>query len=155
MIFIVRHELSAELWRDFRLIAMTWRGSRRLVGHELGRWCIGLILASFLLKSLVPVGFMPTFSPGSDGSLKIVICTATGAKLVSTMDGDEPPTNQSHSDQPCVFSGLAQVALLEPDVIAIVPRSYSEPTIWLLIAFSLPPVRARPQLGSRGPPSLV
>ncbi len=132
---------------------MTWR--QRVLGLKFGRWCVGVALASVVLKSLIPAGFMPVFSSNVGDGLTLVICTANGAKVVSTDGHDEKPSKKGHSDQPCVFSGIAQVALLEADARVIAPSSFSKPTTWILVAFSLPPVRAGPQLGTRGPPSLV
>lgn len=113
-----------------------------------------ILLLAFALRALVPVGYMPDLAALSKGTLQVVICTANGSETVLLDAGGKThKKTNSHADQPCAFSGLHAAALTasvaEPAKPAIeVSR--------LKFAFEalLPPARAGPALGSRGPPTL-
>src|SRR6185437_15168443 len=79
-----------------------------------------LMLVVFLLRALIPQGFMPDFRAGGDGTFKLVICSASGFKS-TTVDPETPHDNQKHqpADQPCAFAGLIQTALATVHVIAV------------------------------------
>ncbi|MEQ1672904.1 MAG: DUF2946 family protein [Hyphomicrobium sp.] len=116
-------------------------------------WLSRLLIVAFALRALIPVGYMPDFASVASGSLKVVICTASGTQTVYlNLDGSPPaPQHKSGADEQCAFSGIATATL--PEVTA-------EPIHWLTaespaIAVprpSLHPIRAGPVLGSRGPP---
>lgn len=121
-------------------------------------WIARLLLAAFVVRALIPAGYMPDFSAAADGVLKIVICSASGEKSM-TLDGGQTrapshnPTS-SHDGQPCAFSGLASATLID---VTIGPAHYvsmAASTVVAPRAVDVPPARAGPQLGSRGPPQL-
>jgi hypothetical protein len=113
------------------------------------------LLVAFVLKALIPAGFMPDFS-GQDGqSFKIVICTANGSKLVDAGDDGSGGTVAKHSGDPCALATLA--ALAAPDVATSVTYNGLLAAVGGEIAPAavLPPVRAGPAHSPRAPPSLV
>jgi hypothetical protein len=125
------------------------RGVRVWLGHAL--------LVAFVLKALIPAGFMPDFSGVDGGSFKIVICTASGTKTVDA-DLDGTPHDGSlakHMGEPCALGSLAALTL--PDLLATVASPVIEtPSLAPLhLAVSLPPARAGPANGSRAPPFLA
>lgn len=122
----------------------------------LRRWVAHLLLFAFVARALVPVGYMPDFSAASKGVFKVVICSATGAKAIAIdADGKQVPVQQGdHHDQPCAFTGMAAVALLAVDVIPLAAPEFHVSTLIPRLAVQLPPTRAGPQLGSRGPPQI-
>ncbi|WP_366927313.1 hypothetical protein [Hyphomicrobium sp.] len=99
---------------------------------------------------------MPDFGAASHGVFQVVICSANGLEHL-TLDVDGKPVHgqkSSHQHQPCAFSGLAAVALPSlADARLPVPSHHSVATL-TYDAAGLPPARAGPPLGSRGPPQL-
>jgi hypothetical protein len=120
-------------------------------------WLSHALLAAFVLKALIPAGFMPDFSGAEGGAFKMVVCTASGTKVVTT-DADGKPhknTVAKHTGEPCALGGL--VALTLPDVDAGVGRPVVHATVrgTLSSAVALPPARAGPAHNPRAPPFLV
>jgi hypothetical protein len=72
-----------------------------------------LLLAVFMLRALIPTGWMPQTS-GADG-MTLVICTVAGLKEI-TLDPDGHPqpaddTNQANAGHdPCPFASTAKFA---------------------------------------------
>lgn len=132
-------------------IGATGSGTR-----QVRSWFVRLLLIAVLFRALIPQGYMPDVSAGADGLIKFVICSGSGigGKVVS-LDGDGKPAGgdqPSHIGEPCVFAASLHVALPilasadvpKPEFVAIASPQHAEAV--------LPPVRAGPQLGSRGPP---
>jgi hypothetical protein len=112
-----------------------------------------LLLVAFVARALVPAGYMPDFSARSDAGLKIIICTAAGAKtlLLDESGTPSPSPDSNYPDQPCAFAGLAAVAL--PALLPLTNAIEFEPVAFAPHAIAdRPPARAGPALGSRGPP---
>jgi len=131
---------------------MGFRGAQS--GARLRWWVAHLLLSAFVLRALIPVGYMPDFSAVAQGVFKVVICSASGAKTLTVdANGHHVPDKSIPShDQPCAFAGLAKFATPVLDVIEVAspevaaqPVAFGEFKLW-------PPVRAGPVLGSRGPP---
>lgn len=120
-------------------------------------WLGQALIVAFVLKALIPAGFMPEFSKSGDGSFKIVICTANGTKIIST-DADGVPhgkTIAKHAGEPCAVGALAAFPL--PDAVAgLVPiRPVQEIAAAIDLAVVIPPARAGPAHAPRGPPSFL
>lgn len=114
------------------------------------------LIVAFLLRAIIPVGYMPDFGAAARGVFKVVICTASGSKMVP-FDGEtqkDPKGHPDKHDQPCAFSGLGAVAFLTLGNEAPLPPDFVTPVLIPHLAVSLPPARAGPPLGSRGPPQL-
>lgn len=122
-------------------------------------WMIRLLLAAVVLRALIPVGFMPDFRAAAHGEFKIVICTASGSKLV-TLDADgkliagEPSSDHKapHHDEPCAFAGIVGVAIATLDTPHLIVPQFDIAATSVSDDLVLPPARAGPVLGSRGPP---
>lgn len=119
-------------------------------------WASRALLLAFALRALIPHGFMPSFDGAADGAFKLVICTAQGAKLVAFDAEGKPHTDHSgkHSQQPCAFAGLSTASLDAPSAPEVPEPLRVSVANAGLERFVLPPVRAGPRLGSRGPPLL-
>lgn len=117
-------------------------------------WVVRLLVIAFAFRALVPLGYMPDFSALSKGVLKVVICTGSGSKVVN-LDADGKPHPQPqkapHGDQPCSFGGLVALDLPAFDFVPVSAFSQHE-TVLPRLAVTIPPARAGPALGSRGPP---
>lgn len=126
-----------------------------ILKRHVARYLTGLLLVAVMVRALVPAGFMPDFQSGPDGTFKIVICTANGFKVISTDAGDDPSPRSDHGHDVCAFAATASLALLVPEV-AETPRPHVSLLVQAIPAeVVLPPARAGPQLGSRGPPKTV
>jgi hypothetical protein len=131
--------------------------SRSIVGNiRISDWITRLVLACFAIRALIPAGYMPDVQLLAKGSLKIVICSVSGIKAISLdAQGKPAPSHkQTHHDQACAFSGLAAVTAASSDAAAPPPPEFSRSGPIALAQEVLPPVRAGPILGSRGPPQI-
>ncbi len=131
---------------------MGFRGAQS--GARLRWWVAHLLLSVFVLRALIPVGYMPDFSAVAQGVFKVVICSASGAKTL-TVDskGHHVPDKSSPShDQPCAFAGIAKFATPVLDVIPVASPEVADQPVAFGDFKLRPPVRAGPALGSRGPP---
>jgi hypothetical protein len=120
-------------------------------------WLGHALLVAFVLKALIPAGFMPDFS-GRDGqSFKIVICTASGPKLVDANGSgdDHPEPLTKHAGEPCAVGALASLIAPELAAAAVVPAGVDAVASIPLMAFAVPPARAGPAHGPRAPPYLA
>ncbi|MEQ1672187.1 MAG: DUF2946 family protein [Hyphomicrobium sp.] len=134
------------------------RSLRAMNPESWGRWLCHLLILAFALRALIPAGFMPAFTAAPDGGFKVVICTSTGIQtlLLNVLDdGGAPPGQHSgQAGEACAFSGMSSVSLPQ---IASVDIAFGPLPVasWASHrAHVLPPVRAGPVLGSRGPPAL-
>lgn len=132
---------------------MSIRGDDIRIG-TLREWVVRLLLMSFVLRALIPIGYMPDFGAAAKGVFKVVICTASGSKsLALDAKGTPVPKQKSHhDDQPCAFTGLAAVVLADLQIASLEAPEPNDVTEIRPPSAGLPPVRAGPQLGSRGPP---
>lgn len=120
---------------------------------------IRLLLAAVVLRALIPVGFMPDFSAAANGVFKVVICTASGTKYV-TVDADGQPVDSAplsgqkaqHQDEPCAFAGLLPIAIAALEAPHLIVPQFDVAKIGVSADVTLPPARAGPVLGARGPP---
>lgn len=120
------------------------------------RWLSQLLLTLFIARALFPAGFMPDFRRDGSAIFQVVICTAYGSKSV-TLEADGktvPGETAQHHDQPCAFSGLAFAILAAPQGAALNLPVFEVSAVAPPLAVTLPPSRAGPQLGSRGPPQI-
>lgn len=120
-------------------------GVRELVLH--------LLVVAFALRALIPTGYMPDFSALSNGVMKVVICTASGAKTLDLKLGDDPQP-ADHSGQPCSFAGVTAVTLPTIEIAAVEFPVATQARVNRPAQVMLPPVRAGPPVGSRGPPEI-
>ncbi len=117
------------------------------------RFAAGTLIFIFLLRALIPAGFMPDARALGDGRFELVICTSSGERVTHAIDpgsGSDAPETWAGADCPYHLS-LAQIAA--PD-IAPVPVEF---VIRAADGFSpasnvlLPPALG-PPLGQRAPP---
>jgi hypothetical protein len=125
---------------------------------SLRRWLCQLVALCFVIRALVPLGYMPDLNSAHDGTFKLVICTSTGLQVVAIGDDGQPISDPatSHAKGDCPFGGLPQLGQLSSPaaaISAIVAPSQDA-------AFSFRPPRAPvwrigPSAGSRAPPSFA
>lgn len=117
-------------------------------------WIVAILAVSFVVRAIVPAGYMPDFAALSHGVYKTVICH--GGEIDSAGKLRSPQQNKStpHAHQPCAFSGLAAVTLATLCIAPDKPTFVQVASLNILIESSLPPARVGPILGSRGPPRI-
>lgn len=118
-------------------------------------WLRQLLIVMVVLKSLVPVGYMPDFSKGLAAS-PLVICSASGTKIID-FDQLGDPTGQHQSnpsdDGLCPFSALSDNGLVKPDHQSLPAPEFVAVLSTAAPSAVLPPARAGPAVGSRAPPT--
>lgn len=134
---------------------MIIRGTH-LRSRSLREWLGGLLLVALVIRALVPLGFMPDIRALGNGDIKIVICTADGAKSVSVdPDGQpRPDKGASSHDFACAFGKPVALAIPSQEMPELNgPAAVSR---WATSLSNAHPAvsRSGPPLGSRGPPQL-
>ncbi|MDH0090711.1 DUF2946 domain-containing protein [Achromobacter mucicolens] len=116
------------------------------------RFLVCLAMAAFVLRALIPSGFM---AAPSTSSLMLSLCEAGGAISV-TFDLPPEPTSKHAASDACAFGALAAHAILPETALAPVltaQAAYAASAI--PVHRASPPLPALgPPLGSRAPPSL-
>lgn len=113
-----------------------------------------LAMVAFVLRALVPAGFMPHAAALAEGRFEVTFCTA-GGELATLSIPVAATDDPAHRMPECPYGLLASQALTEPPPSAL--------PVQALPAFgvsrhslhaSLPPLPPHgPPLGSRAPPS--
>lgn len=73
------------------------------MGHKRVRWWVALLLPGFLLRALIPVGFMPAIGP--DHSVRLVICDSYAPMPMMDMEMDAHTDMPVHGDMPMHAGG--------------------------------------------------
>lgn len=136
---------------------VTMRASRTgLTAGGVRSWLSRAVLCCLILRALIPTGYMPDFGATPAGAFKVVICSAAGTKTIALdRDGNPlPDRNDGHHGEPCAFGALAQAMSTAPDAAVAASPAYRIVAAADGTDAQLPPVRAGPVLGSRGPPRL-
>ncbi|OIN86497.1 MAG: hypothetical protein AUJ12_06040 [Alphaproteobacteria bacterium CG1_02_46_17] len=114
------------------------------------RSLLSVLALVFLIRAMVPVGFMPDFS----GKHTIQICSGTELKTI-TVDDNGAPTSPDHQKNPCPYSFLSAAI----DAPPIYTPAFETPV--LIMAETSPIVqvldtnRFHFSPPSRAPPSLI
>jgi len=113
-----------------------------------------LLLVCFVVRALLPVGFMPTFGATGDQSLHFVLCLgdANAAQAASNPASPDQGDPSSTSHDQCAFSFLPRLALPETPGIAIAPLLLAGRVLGVAPSVGLIPIVAGPSLGQRAPP---
>lgn len=127
------------------------------------RWSRAVVrvtLAVFILRALIPAGYMADLSALSQGHIQISICTADGVRSI-TLDADGRVVDEGGSQpgaaEKCPFGAvLAKSAVPPPDLTAGLPAysrlaGFPPPSDH----FALKPPALGPPIGPRAPPHLL
>ena len=114
---------------------------------------LALALFAAIVRSLIPVGFMPT---ERDGQLTLVVCTMDGARTLSGETRSESGVDNvfAAAHAPCAFAALATLAPPPEAPILSLPMALERRLVRLdetTDAIVTPPYRPQAQ---RAPPSL-
>lgn len=121
------------------------------------RFCAGLMVVALALRVLIPDGFMLSTSRGDGGTAQLVICTASGFKVVDVGEdgGSVPAPDTEHAGDTCCTLCSAPVVLAGAAVDLDLLTGFEAPVRWPVWTSLRPPVRAGPGLSIRGPPSIA
>lgn len=113
---------------------------------------LNFALLAFVVRSLIPAGFMP--GQGTEGFSPLVICSASGGSSTIYVPASGTPDGTSHAQHKdiCVFAAaFATGALPAAPVLALLPAE--SPARFAATEFSLRGIETKPYL-SQGPPVL-
>ncbi|TAH33911.1 MAG: hypothetical protein EYC62_06060 [Alphaproteobacteria bacterium] len=86
------------------------------------------LIAALLLRSLVPIGYMPDVS---SGIFKITICTPGGAKTINWDSGSHPNNGNQTGKNICDFAGLISFSTLPVvEIVKIIPQIAVWSGVW-------------------------
>ena len=125
------------------------------------RFIARAIVALFMIRAMIPVGFMPDLDALQNGRIEIVLCSPDGLKTItvdaaghSTADHPSSDPKQHAGHDVCPFGSvtsqlLALPAALMASIVLHPALSDEAPSSDIRL---LPPAHG-PPLGSRAPPS--
>ncbi len=121
--------------------------------NKISSLLLNLALLAFVVRSLVPVGFMPGHNAGS--TYPMVICSGAGPVTIN-VPADKLPFNphphSSHETMPCTYAqGLAQGMLLADYPQPVMPIAAEPAPVRKEISLSLKAVAKN--YFSHGPPA--
>ncbi|MDR3508676.1 MAG: hypothetical protein P4L64_12330 [Caulobacteraceae bacterium] len=116
---------------------------------------IALALIAFVVRALVPAGFMVAQAQGGQGPA-IVICTGHGPLTLAVQGEHKAPPAKSRGDAPCVFTALG-APLASPSIPDLARPAAIIASVSTPMPADLLPGRglAAPPPPSQGPPSLL
>lgn len=128
-------------------------GKRTFCRRLAASFVMMLVLAAFVLSSLIPAGFMPEFAE-EGGSYEIVICSGMGMKTV-TVQG-EAPDNSHEKEKPavCDYKTFAAAQSVEPAAPAYLPAPVIELGMALFAQEQILSQTLFTPLSARGPPTV-
>mgnify|MGYP000200152346 CR=1 FL=1 len=147
--------------RCFRISAMPTAPHRRRASRPSLHRLLCLLVLAFVVRALIPAGFMPQADPAQGGEMALSLCTSTGDMVTMKVDMGRPAPDvpdPSHAHADCAFNMLSHQALtLPPWPVAVASASHARDLAPVadLQAARPPQPAAGPPLGSRAPPPRV
>ncbi|WP_339856656.1 DUF2946 family protein [uncultured Nisaea sp.] len=134
-------------------------GSKFRNGSYRVRLAARLTLLLFILRAVIPVGYMPDLQALADGGVEIVICTPSGIETIRVGPDGRPigPSDKKDNGQSatpeCPFHAAFAHAFTVPDLAPLtkIARLASVNPAPASEDVPLPPANG-PPLGSRAPP---
>lgn len=111
-----------------------------------------LVLAGFVVSSLVPLGFMPEFSP-EGGSYELVICSGMGTKVITVQDDNSEPHKEKTSFA-CEYKSFVSTQSVEPVPLAYLPAPVIELGQASFVQEQVSSQTLHSPLSARGPPTV-
>lgn len=133
-----------------------------MTGYFVGRsarrlrwWSTHALLLCFVVRSLVPYGYMPEFGASVADGLQVVICTGSETKTI-VLEATSKPNGElpsKHNGEHCAFAALAALHLPdEPPGITANPIDQQVVRSVRSATFAPPLRRTVYALGARAPP---
>ncbi len=121
------------------------------------RLVAGIALAIFVFRALIPAGFMPDAKALAEGRFELVICTASGERVVHVIDLGSPDSGGSNDPEPSSFDdcpynlALGKIYTTSAATPVLVEFAIHAHGFGAAAAFLFPPALG-PPLGQRAPP---
>lgn len=135
-----------------------FRKPSSLKGLAVWQMIFCLTVLSFVLRSMIPSGYMPDSSASRNGTVALTLCSAGGVNATILVDlqgkSKSAPSDDHNAGQECAFGVIASQGLM-PASVAVLPAMMllSQPLPARQRNLALPPMPAQgPPLGSRAPP---
>ncbi|MGP1614648.1 MAG: hypothetical protein ACTS5Y_06270 [Pollutimonas bauzanensis] len=132
--------------------------NRRMLLRLFGtRWRIlsGALMLAFLLRAMIPAGYMPAQSYAAPGPSGLTFCVkGLPASIANILAGDKSPIPATTPMPDCVFGIVAGQAVLPFAPIAFIVAASDplRPAIWRVAIHAFQLAVRGPPLGSRAPP---
>jgi Protein of unknown function (DUF2946) len=119
--------------------------------HRLAAW---LGVMAVLVRCVIAPGLMPDVAAAAKGSLKLVICTGAGAKVLPTTtdDGSTPSGHGAH-DGLCPYAAFGHAAT--PAEPALLSSAAFEPALAAPIRQRILRAAKIDRPGARAPPHII
>lgn len=122
-------------------------------------WLLAILLACLLLRSVIPVGYMPGVSSGDERTFSLVLCSMDGPLKTVVLDFDDGDGSSAPDDvvgsSPCLFASvITQVALSAALGVLSVPQRDGVETLRDIHPVPIATFTAGAPLGPRAPPVL-
>lgn len=137
---------------------MLTTGYHQYTNNWRARGVLCLLWLALVVRSVIPIGYMPDTSALRDGRIVITFCTAQGtvpATFASLFGDNNPHPTDILSGNDCPFCSLSHEALNLPVLSALraLPVAIFSVRAFTFNNTALPVLGARgPPLGSRAPP---
>lgn len=117
------------------------------------------LLLLFVLRALIPAGYMPSTQALGEGHIEVVLCTSNGLRTI-VLDADgkpaEPANHHPDAASDCPFGAVTTKAFLAPDSeFNAAEPARAESFVFNLHDLALQPPAQGPPLGSRAPPVIL
>lgn len=133
------------------------------------RFAFRLMLATLVLRALIPVGYMFNYAAASEGGPLIILCPSgieqalEGTVVEGLMaghthhdaQGDTASQDRAHSFAPCVFTALAALAVALALVLSLFPAGAMRLGRLPTLQLCLPNFAALGPIGPRAPPIIL
>jgi hypothetical protein len=111
--------------------------SANVIGQSAARHMVlRVVLVLFVLRALLPIGFMPDISALHDGQVEFVVCSAAGNGIPVAMGSSAYPGSNRHQPKSAGY--------LDCPFATVVSKSLALPTV-------APPLPVPDQIGDKGP----
>ena len=120
-------------------------------------WLCQVLTLCFVVRALIPAGYMPGFEGHAGAAAKLVICTAHGMKVITAPgDGADPERSPEQGGADCAFAGLTPLAGVTAPAPVAAPVHAPMTSIAFPVIAPRSPVRPTgPTSGSRAPPRVA
>ncbi|MDD3756950.1 MAG: DUF2946 domain-containing protein [Advenella sp.] len=133
--------------------------SHNKTSHQQARMAACFLLFALVLRSLIPIGYMPASNAAASGFMTLTICNPEhGFYTIQVPIGEpSPPDTETTIANECPYGILAQQFFIDPPTVpdpVITKPATARPFSFKSIHYPVFNIRGSP-LGPRAPPSVL